>query len=131
MYKVLKSIIISDTIPQNHDILWLKPIEKRGMALYVWKNGDWEATKLMNDHGTPSTDDDTPYTPGGGGELGPNTVGTDEIIDNSIMMNDLNDSVKSKIHKVYDEEDESLSMDYDEKPLAELDTNGDNGEDDI
>ena len=130
MYKILKTVIMSETMPQNNDVLWLRKL-KEGFAFYTWNNGYWEVMKLMNGQDTPDIDDDTPYTPGGGGEPGPNTVGTDAIIDNSIMMNDLNDSVKSKIHKIYDEEDESLSMDYDEKPLAELDTNGDNGEDDI
>ena len=31
---------------------------------------------------------------GGGSQPGPNTVGTDEIVDNSIMMEDLNEEVK-------------------------------------
>ena len=57
--------------------------------------------------------DHKPSEGGGGGELGPNTVGTEQIIDNSIIMADLNDSVKSKIQKTYDISDESLSMDFD------------------
>jgi hypothetical protein len=50
---------------------------------------------------------------GGGGELGPNTVGTDEIVDNSVQMEDLNDNVKDKIQKTYNEGDETLRMDFD------------------
>ena len=32
-----------------------------------------------------------------GSQPGPNTVGTDEIIDNSVMMEDLNQSVKDEM----------------------------------
>ena len=54
-------------------------------------------------------DDDT-STPG------PDTVGTEQIIDNSVEMEDLNDSVKGKIQKTYDISDESLNMDFDIVP---------------
>ena len=84
--------------------------------MYAFLKGKWEAQKLMDDHGTPSTDDDTPYTPEGGGELGPSTVGSDEIVDGSIQMNDLDDDLRDKIQKVYDKEDEALHMNYDETP---------------
>lgn len=47
---------------------------------------------------------------------GPDSVGTEQIIDNSIIMDDLNDSVKSKIQKTYDISDESLSMDFNIQP---------------
>ena len=39
---------------------------------------------------------------------GPDTVGTEQIIDNSIMEIDLNDSVKEKLDDVYVDDDESL-----------------------
>ena len=35
-----------------------------------------------------------PNEGGGGGELGPNTVGTNEIINDSVQMEDLNKEVK-------------------------------------
>ena len=44
---------------------------------------------------------------------GPDSVGTEQIIDNSVIMDDLNDSVKEKIQKTYHQNDESLHMDYD------------------
>lgn len=47
---------------------------------------------------------------------GPDTVGTEQIIDNSVEMGDLNDSVKGKIQKTYDISDESLLMDFDVQP---------------
>ena len=50
------------------------------------------------------------------GTPGPDTGGTEQIIDNSVEMQDLNDSVKSKINKTYDESDESLSMEFDVQP---------------
>ena len=43
----------------------------------------------------------------------PDSVGTEQIIDNSVEMDDLNDSVKEKIQKTYVEADETLHMDYD------------------
>lgn len=49
-----------------------------------------------------------------GGQPGPNTVGTEQIIDGAVEMEDLNDSVKSKIQKTYDQDDETLYMDFDE-----------------
>lgn len=53
-------------------------------------------------------EDDDSSTPG------PDTVGTEQIINNSVEMEDLNDKVKDKIQKTYNEEDESLSMEFDE-----------------
>ena len=44
---------------------------------------------------------------------GPETVGTDQLIDNSVMEEDLNSSVREKIQKTYHQNDESLHMDYD------------------
>lgn len=38
--------------------------------------------------------DEYVFEGGGGGQPGPNTVGTNEIIDDSVQMEDLNSSVK-------------------------------------
>ena len=46
----------------------------------------------------------------------PNSVGTDQIIDGSVIEDDLNDSVKAKIQKTYDISDEALNMDFDVVP---------------
>jgi len=59
----------------------------------IWENGN-------DDSGTP----------------GPDTVGTEQIIDNSVELEDLNDRVKNKIQKTYDISDGSLSMDFDIVP---------------
>ena len=59
----------------------------------IWKNED-------DNSGTP----------------GPDTVGSKQIIDNSVEIRDLNDSVKDKIIKTYDISDESLTMDFDVTP---------------
>ena len=111
MYKILKAVVISDTIPQNPDVLWLKPV-KGGFALYYHLNGVWHILRLMNDHGTPDPGDDTPIDIHEG-QLGPDTVGSEQIIDNSIMEVDLNDTVKDKIQKTYYQNDEALHMSYD------------------
>jgi hypothetical protein len=108
--RVIAKIMFLPTEPPVTDVIWAKPVED-GFAFYLF-DGTWKPMKLMDGHGTPSTDDDTPYTPGGGGELGPDTVGTREIINNSVQMEDLNDSVKDKIQKDYYEDDESLHMDF-------------------
>ena len=71
-----------------------------------YNNGIWE-----------NEDDDT-------GTPGPDTVGTEQIIDNSVIMDDLNDSVKGKIQKTYHEDDEALHMDYD---IADLNSGGSGG----
>lgn len=61
------------------------------------------------------------------GTPGPDTVGTEQIIDNSVEMQDLNDSVKAKIQKVYDEDDEALHMDYDEADVNNSRSGGSGG----
>ena len=108
--RVIDKIMFLPTEPPVTNVIWAKPVED-GFAFYLF-DGTWKPMKLMDGHGTPSTDDDTPYTPGGGGELGPDTVGTREIINNSVQMEDLNDSVRDKIQKDYYEDDESLHMDF-------------------
>ena len=111
MYKILKATVISDFVPHNTDVLWLKPVNG-GFALYYHLNGVWKILRLMNDHGTTDPGDDTPIDIHEG-QLGPDTVGSEQIIDNSIMENDLNDSVRGKIQKTYHQDDESLHMNYD------------------
>ena len=107
--------IVEDTHePRNTNVLWLRPVEG-GFSLYRYKNDRWDILRLMDNHGTPNPDDDTPIDIHEG-QLGPDTVGTEQIIDNSVIMDDLNDSVKSKIQKTYDISDESLSMDFDTQP---------------
>ena len=66
---------------------------------------------------------------GGGGTPGPNTVGTDQIIDGAVEMEDLNDSVKEKIQKVYDEDDETLHMDFEEADVNNSEVGQGGGED--
>jgi hypothetical protein len=81
------------------------------VALYHF-DGYWKILRLMDNHGTTSPYDDTPIDIQEG-QLGPNTVGSEQIMDNSVEMEDLNDSVREKIQKTYDISDESLSMDFD------------------
>jgi len=108
--QILDKIVVSKTEPPSTKCLWIRPVDG-GVALYHF-DGFWKILRLMNDHGTMSPDDDTPIDIHEG-QLGPDTVGTEQIIDNSVIMEDLNDSVKDKIQKTYVEDDESLHMNYD------------------
>ena len=47
---------------------------------------------------------------------GPDSVGTEQIRNGAVQMEDLNDGVKGKIQKTYDQSDEAMSMDFDEQP---------------
>jgi hypothetical protein len=60
----------------------------------IWENED-------DDSGTP----------------GPGTIGTEQIIDNSVEMQDLHDDVRNKIQKFYDRDDETFYMDFEEQDI--------------
>ena len=106
-------IIFSPVQPNRKDVAWARPV-KGGFTLYLYFNGRWQPQRVANDEGTISPDDDQPYDiDSGGSQPGPHTVGTEQLIDNSIMEDDLNDSVRAKIQKTYDTSDESLLMDFD------------------
>lgn len=68
--------------------------------------------------------DHKPKGGGGGMQPGPNTVGTEEIIDNSVIMDDLNDSVRNRIQKTYDQDDEAMHMYYDEADVNNSQSGG-------
>ena len=102
--QIFKSVALSTTEPPI-DVLWIKPV-KGGVALYAFE-GYWKLLRIMDNNGTPGTDDDIPWE-GGGGELGPNTVGSEEIIDGSVKLVDLNDEVTDKLDDTYVEDKESL-----------------------
>lgn len=51
---------------------------------------------------------------GGGSQPAPNSVGTEELKDGAVEMQDLHDDVKGKLQKTYDKDDETLHMDFDE-----------------
>ena len=122
--QILQKIVISPTEPPGTDCLWIRQVAG-GVALYAPDGGVWAKLRLMDDHDTLEYDDDTPIDVqgGGGGQLGPDTVGTEQIIDNSVLMDDLNDSVRDKIQKTYYQDDESLHMEYDIANQLEEDNN--------
>jgi len=70
--------------------------------------------------------DEYVFAGGGGVEPGvplpDDTVGSNAIIDGAVQMQDLHNDVKNKIQKTYDEDDETLFMDFDE-----ADVNGSKG----
>jgi len=113
---IYDKIVESVYEPQSTNVLWLRPTEK-GFAFYRYKNGRWEVLRVMNDEGTSSPYDDQPYDLSGQGSTpGPNTVGTEQLIDGAVELEDLHDDVKGKIQKTYDVSDESLLMDFDIQP---------------
>ena len=51
--------IVEDPLePRATNVLWLRPIGD-GFSFYRYKNGHWEALKMVDDKGTASPDDDT------------------------------------------------------------------------
>ena len=44
--------------PQSTSVLWLRPTGD-GFSFYRYRNGHWEALKIMDDKGSASPDDDT------------------------------------------------------------------------
>ena len=47
---------------------------------------------------------------GGGGQPGPNTVGTEQIIDGAVEMEDLHDDVVEKMTNTYHKNEEKLTL---------------------
>jgi len=47
---------------------------------------------------------------GGGGQPGPNTVGTEQIIDGAVEEQDLNEDVKEKMTHAYDAQNEGIKI---------------------
>ena len=80
-------------------------------------------TKPINKIIIEANGDEYVFEGGGGGGLTPgvpipaDTVDTNAIIDGAVEMQDLNDEVKAKIQKTYDEDDETLHMDFDERDV--------------
>ena len=50
------------------------------------------------------------FAGGGGGTPGPDSVGTEEIKDGAVVMDDLNDSVKEKMTNTYDSGSRRLTL---------------------
>ena len=63
------------------------------------------------------------YVFAGGGGVEPgvplpdDTVGSNAIIDGAVQEEDLHDDVKAKIQKTYDQDDETLYMNFDEEDV--------------
>ena len=103
---IFKGIDYSPYQPSRTDIAWAKPV-KGGFALYLYLNGGWKPLLLMNGSGTDSPEDDEPITPGGG-EVGPDTVDSQAIVDGSIKKEDLDKEVQDKLDDTYIQNEESL-----------------------
>lgn len=46
----------------------------------------------------------------GGGQPGPDSVGTDEIVDGSIQSQDMSDDVRNRLTPKYDEQGEGIKL---------------------
>ncbi len=55
--KVLDKVVFSKTEPPMTNVLWIKPVQG-GIAFYLFDDGRWKTANIVNDMGTPSTDDD-------------------------------------------------------------------------
>lgn len=52
-------ILLSSTQPGHTDTAWAKPV-RGGFALYLYFNGQWQPTVIMNDNQSSSPEDDIP-----------------------------------------------------------------------
>lgn len=122
IYGTLRYFVGENAVYEYGDILMVSTKNNEDYDLILQPDGRTRFIQLYNAH----KDDPMPPVPGGGGGggdvPGPNTVGTEQIKDGAVEMEDLNDSVKSKIQKTYDEDDETMHMDFDE-----ADVNNSNG----
>ena len=102
---IIDKILVSPKQPSRTDIAWAKPFPE-GFALYLYYNGKWQPQLLVDDRDNYNPDDDEPMD--FSSEVGPDTVGTEQIMDNSVMMRDLNTEVKDKLDDTYVHNDEAL-----------------------
>ena len=95
--RVLEKVVISETEPPQTNVLWIKPV-KGTVEFRAYFYGEWRTVDSYES------------------QPGPDTVGTEQIIDGAVEIQDLHDDVKGKIQKTYDISDESLNMDFDVVP---------------
>lgn len=109
---ILSKMVLQQLPPSDRHILWARPFEK-GFTLYAFYNGTWKPLLLTDSKKTISVHDDTPIEDpiGSNTMLGPNTVGSDQIVDNSVRLDDLNEEVRNLLSDVYTSEDETLYVD--------------------
>lgn len=107
---VLDKIVFSKNEPSVTTVLWAKPVGD-SYTFYLFDGGKWNPLQVVNSQGTPTINDDTPWEGGSGSSLGPNTVGSREIIDGSVMLTDLNREVTDRLEHPYDSSDEALYID--------------------
>ena len=109
---ILSKIVLQQLPPGDKRVLWVRPYEK-GFALYAFYNGTWKPLMLTDNKKTISVHDDTPIEDpiGSSSMLGPNTVGSEQIVDNSVKLDDLNEEVRNLLSDIYTSDDETLYVD--------------------
>lgn len=103
IFATLKHFVGENRVYKLGDMLFVSTRNNEDYDVVLYPDGKKTFLQLW-------ADKDKQPQPSGGGELGPNTVGTDEIIDGSIKMEDLSDAVKDEIRRTYDESEESMHM---------------------
>ena len=85
-----------------------------------------EITKLIIESG----DKEYSFT-GGGGSLAPNSVGTEELKDGAVEMQDLHEDVKNAMTDHYDASRETLFINGARPKAVEMETAAEDGGDEI
>lgn len=113
IYGTLRYFVGVNAVYEYGDVLMVSTKNNDAYDLILLADGKTRFIQLYKAHKS----DPMPPTPSGGGggdKPSPNSVGTEQIMDGSVEMGDLNDSVRQKIQKTYDEDDETMHMDFDE-----------------
>ena len=72
--------------------------------------GNLGETKPINKLIIEMGGDEYVFSGGSSGPLPPDSVGTEQIIDSSVQMEDLHDDVKDKMNYTYDAENEGIKL---------------------
>ncbi len=104
--KKIKQVMFTATEPPGTDILWAKPAEDGLFAFYIFYNNKWERIESSSTVVIPSVSaymsafiNDVGYISGDNLKNEKDIVGTKQIVDGSILKEDLSDEVKEGLHE--------------------------------
>lgn len=55
--RILEKTVFSSIEPPQTNVLWVKPVAS-GVTFYLFDDGRWKPANIVNDMGTPTTEDD-------------------------------------------------------------------------